>query len=52
MIVGIFVLAGGILDAGGGYTNIMANLQTHNPELLEPFGGEKCPLGCISLSGF
>lgn len=45
MIVGIVVLAGGILDAGGGYTNIMANLQQNNPELLEPLGGGAMPVG-------
>lgn len=45
MIVGIFVLAGGILNAGGGYENIMANLQTHSPQLLDPFGGGDMPLG-------
>ena len=45
MIVGIFVLAGGILNAGGGYTNIMENLQTHNPQLLDPLGGGDMPIG-------
>ena len=45
MIVGIVVLAGGILDAGGGYTNIMANLHPNNPELLDPLGGGAMPIG-------
>lgn len=51
MIVGIFVLAGGILNAGGGYTNIMENLQTHNPQLLDPLGGGDMLLDYISPSG-
>lgn len=45
MIVGIVVLAGGILDTGGGYTNIMANLEANNPELLDPLGGGAMPIG-------
>lgn len=45
MIVGIVVLAAGILHAGGGYANIMANIEANNPELLDPLGGGEMPIG-------
>ncbi len=45
MIVGIVVLACGILSAGGGFENIMQNISTSNPEMMEPFGGGQMPLG-------
>lgn len=45
MIVGIVVLAAGILSAGGGFENIMQNIASSNPEMMEPFGGGQMPLG-------
>ena len=45
MIVGIVVLAGGILSAGGGYTNIMDAIATNHPQMMEPFSGGSMPLG-------
>lgn len=39
MSVCIFVLGASILDAGGGYENIMQKISQNNPDLLEPFGG-------------
>ena len=45
MIVGIVVLAGGILSAGGGYENIMQNIASASPEMMDPFGGGQMPLG-------
>ena len=45
MIVGIVVLAGGILSAGGGYTNIMDTIATNHPQMMEPFSGGSMPLG-------
>ena len=45
MIVGIAVLAGGILSAGDGYANIMDTIATNHPEMMEPFSGGNMPLG-------
>ena len=43
MLIGIFVLAVGILTAGGGYENIMDTIRANRPEMLEPFGGGSMP---------
>ncbi len=43
MLIGIFVLAAGILSAGGGYENIMDTIRANHPEMLEPFGGGQMP---------
>jgi len=45
MIVGIVVLAGGILSAGGGYENIMDTIAANHPEMMEPLSGGNMPLG-------
>ena len=45
MIVGIVVLAAGILSAGGGYANIMDAIAANRPEMLEPFSNGEMPLG-------
>ena len=45
MIVGIVVLAAGILSAGGGYANIMDTIAANRPEMLEPFSNGEMPLG-------
>lgn len=37
MLVGIVVLAAGILIAGGGWENIMGTIRTNHPQMLEPF---------------
>ena len=44
MLVGIFVLAGGILSAGGGYENIMDTIRANHPEMLEPTSGGAMPV--------
>lgn len=43
MLVGIFVLAAGILSAGGGYENIMDTIKANHPQMLEPFSGGAMP---------
>ena len=43
MLIGIVVLAAGILSAGGGYENIMDVIRANHPEMLEPFGGGQMP---------
>ena len=43
MLVGIAVLAGGILEAGGGYEAIMQSIAVHEPQMLEPFAGGAMP---------
>ncbi|MBQ9004652.1 MAG: sodium/panthothenate symporter, partial [Eggerthellaceae bacterium] len=45
MIVGIVVLAGGILSAGGGYANIMDTIAANHPEMMEPLSGGAMPVG-------
>ena len=45
MIVGICVLAGGILSAGGGYETIMDTIATNHPEMMEPLSGGNMPIG-------
>ena len=43
MIVGMMVLAVGILDAGGGYESIMQSIQARDPQKLEPFSDGGMP---------
>lgn len=43
MLVGIVVLACGILDAGGGYEAIMQSIAVYHPEMLEPLSGGAMP---------
>lgn len=43
MLVGIAVLAAGILSAGGGYTAIMDTIATNHPAMLDPFSGGAMP---------
>ena len=45
MIIGICVLAGGILSAGGGYEHIMDTIATNHPEMMEPLSGGNMPIG-------
>ena len=45
MIIGIVVLAGGILIAGGGYENIMDTIAANHPEMMEPLSGGNMPIG-------
>ncbi len=43
MMVGIVLLLHYVLQAGGGYENIMTRLETNNPELFEPFSFGNMP---------
>ncbi len=43
MLVGIVVLAAGILDAGGGYEAIMGSIAANHPEMLEPTSAGNMP---------
>lgn len=45
MLLGVAVLAGGVLHAGGGYESIMASIAERRPEMLEPFSGGTMPAG-------
>ena len=45
MLVGMGVLAAGILEAGGGYEAIMASIAANHPAMLEPFSGGNMPAG-------
>ena len=44
MLVGMFLLLGGVLKQGGGYANIMEYIAANKPEMLEPFSGGDMPL--------
>ena len=44
MLVGIVVLAAGILIAGGGWENIMGTIRTNHPQMLEPLSGGTMPV--------
>ena len=45
MLIGIAILAGGILHAGGGYTNIIDTIHATDPDMLTPLDGGNMPLG-------
>lgn len=45
MMVGIVLLLHYVLQAGGGYENIMLTIEKNNPEMLEPFSAGNMPLG-------
>ena len=44
MLVGMFLLLGGVLKQGGGYANIMEHIAANKPEMLDPFSGGNMPL--------
>lgn len=43
MMVGIVLLLHYVLEAGGGYENIMLTIEKNNPEMLEPFSFGNMP---------
>ncbi len=43
MMAGIVLLLKYVLDAGGGYENIMLTIEKNNPEMLEPFSFGNMP---------
>ncbi|MBQ7454436.1 MAG: sodium/pantothenate symporter, partial [Selenomonadaceae bacterium] len=43
MMIGIVLLLHYVLQAGGGFDNIMTTLETNNPELFEPFSFGNMP---------
>ena len=45
MIVGIVILAAGILVAGGGYENIMNMIMAENPGMMDPLSDGQMPIG-------
>ena len=44
MMAGIILLLYYVLDAGGGYYNIIDNITVNHPEMLEPFSGGNMPM--------
>ncbi len=45
MLVGIVVLAWGIMSAGGGYEQVMQTIAANHPEMLEPLDAGGMPVG-------
>ncbi|MCR5176845.1 MAG: sodium/pantothenate symporter [Anaerovibrio sp.] len=45
MMVGIIMLVYYVLESGGGYYNIIADIGSRHPEMLEPLSGGKMPYG-------
>jgi sodium/pantothenate symporter len=45
MMIGIVLLLYYVLQAGGGYTNIMASIHANHPEMLEPLSAGHMPVG-------
>lgn len=45
MMLGIALLVYFVLQAGGGYENIVAGIEARHPEMLEPLSGGKMPYG-------
>ena len=44
MIVGMCILMGGMMSAGGGFDNIMQYISTKHPDMLEPLSRGKMPI--------
>lgn len=44
MILGVVILAGAILSAGGGYEHIIDTIRSNHPEMLEPLDGGNMPI--------
>lgn len=45
MMIGIVLLLWYVLEAGGGYENIIAGIEARHPEMLTPLSGGKMPYG-------
>ena len=45
MLIGVFVLAFGIFNEGGGYIAVMDTLLSQHPEFFDPFSGGNMPAG-------
>ncbi len=44
MMVGMCILMGGMMDAGGGFENIMTMIKNEHPAMLEPLSRGKMPI--------
>ena len=44
MIVGMCILMGGMMSAGGGFENMMQYISTEHPDMLEPLSRGKMPI--------
>lgn len=44
MIVGLCILMGGMMHAGGGFNKIMSYISTQHPDMLEPLSRGKMPI--------
>ena len=52
MMVGIVLLLHYVLQAGGGYSQIMSTIETNHPEMFEPFSAGNMPWGIYFTQWF
>ena len=45
MILGLVILAAGLICAGGGFENLMNTVHTNHPQMMEPLSGGSMPYG-------
>ncbi|MDG4947507.1 sodium/pantothenate symporter [Actinobacillus equuli subsp. haemolyticus] len=52
MLVGTFLLLGGVIYAAGGIENAVNTLETINPQLIQPYGIDERPLDFTFMTSF
>ncbi|WGE52272.1 sodium/pantothenate symporter [Actinobacillus equuli] len=52
MLVGTFLLLGGVIYAAGGIENAVNTLETINPQLIQPYGIDERPLDFTFMASF
>ena len=52
MLVGTFLLLGGVIYAAGGIENAINTLETINPQLIQPYGIDERPLDFTFMTSF
>ncbi|MDE8034460.1 sodium/pantothenate symporter [Actinobacillus equuli subsp. equuli] len=52
MLVGTFLLLGGVIYAAGGIKNAVNTLETINPQLIQPYGIDERPLDFTFMTSF
>ncbi len=52
MLIGTFLLLGGVIYAAGGIENAINTLETINPQLIQPYGIDERPLDFTFMTSF